>query len=166
MEVAYYDRQQARQAFYPDITISGRVGWSNGEGLVNPAKFLVEAMGSLTQPLFAQGKLRARYKNVTLEQEKARLEFVKTLLTAGNEVYTYLHQCHQAQRKVQYIDTMVYSLTEAYEATRELMNNGTNTYLEVLKAQEDLLTTLLRQVENTQDGITAFINLYTALGGF
>ena len=55
---------------------------------------------------------------------------------------------------------------QAYEATRELMNNGTNTYVEVLKAQEDLLTAQLTEVQNRYDGIQALINLYTALGGF
>lgn len=50
--------------------------------------------------------------------------------------------------------------------TRELMNNGTNTYLEVLTAQEDLLSAQLTEVENRYDGIQALINLYTALGGF
>lgn len=46
------------------------------------------------------------------------------------------------------------------------MNNGTNTYVEVLKAQEDLLTAQLTEVQNRYDGIQALINLYTALGGF
>lgn len=166
MEIAFYNTQQAQQAFYPDITISGSLGWSNDNGLVNPARFLTEAIASLTQPLFAQGKIRTRYKNAKIEQEKARIQFVQTLLTAGNEVYVYLHTCHKAKQKVQYIDKMVNALNEAYIGTRELLNNGTNTYVEVIKAQEDLLNTQLRQVENTYDGIQAFINLYTALGGF
>ena len=46
------------------------------------------------------------------------------------------------------------------------MKNGTNTYVEVLKAQEDLLTAQLAEVENRNEGIQALINLYTALGGF
>ena len=46
------------------------------------------------------------------------------------------------------------------------MNYGTNTYLEVLTAQEDLLSTQITEVQNRNDGIQALINLYTALGGF
>lgn len=166
MEVAFYDTQQARQAFYPAITISGNLGWSNGEGIVNPANFLAEAVASLVQPLFAQGKLRARYKNAKIEQEKALLLFTQTLLTAGNEVYTHLHTCLKAQQKEQHIATMVSALREAYVGTLALMDNGTNTYLEVLKAQEDLLTAQLSEVENRFNGVQAFINLYNALGGF
>ena len=58
------------------------------------------------------------------------------------------------------------SLNEAYVGTRELMNNGTNTYVEVLKSQEDSLTAQITEVQNHFEGIQAFINLYTALGGF
>ena len=44
--------------------------------------------------------------------------------------------------------------------------NGTNTYLEVLTAQESLLSAQLSQVQNRYESIQALINLYTALGGF
>lgn len=165
MEIAYYDTQQARQSFYPDIVITAGAGWSNENGTVNPGKMLFEAIASLTQPLFAQGKLRARYKNAQLEQEKAQLQFSQTLLNAGNEVYRYLHLCHMTQQKAGYLRQMVTSLNEAYEGTQELMDNGTNTYVEVLKAQEDLLKAQLSETENHILGIQALINLYTALGG-
>ena len=144
MEIAYYGTQQARQAFYPTLTI----------------------VASLTQPIFAAGKLNAQLKNAKLEQEKARLEFEQTLLDAGYEVYTHLHDCETARAKSEFIDARVVSLQNAYDATSELMMNGTNTYLEVLTAQESLLSSQLSQVENRFEMIQALINLYTALGGF
>ena len=166
MEIAFYDVQQARQSFYPDITLSGTLGWSNGDDIVNPAKFLSQAVASLTQPIFAQGLLKARYKNAKIDQEKARLQFVQTLLNAGNEVYQQLRICKKTEQKAAYLASIVKSLNKAYVGTRELMNNGTNTYVEVLKAQEDLLTAQITEVQNHFEGIQALINLYTALGGF
>lgn len=166
MEVAYYERQQAHQAFYPDLTLSGSLGWSNNEGAVNPSQFLANATASLTQRLFAQGKLKAQYKNAKIEQEKARLQFVQTLLNAGNEVYQQLRICHKTEQKAVYLTSIINSLHEAYLGTSELMKNGTNTYVEVLKAQEDLLTAQITEVQNHYEGIEALINLYTALGGF
>ena len=166
MEIAFYERQQALQAFYPDITLSGSLGWSNGEGAVNPAQFLANAVASLTQRIFTQGKLRAQYKNAKIEQEKARLQFVQTLLGAGNEVYQQLRICHKTEQKAEYLTSIVNSLHEAYLGTSELMKNGTNTYVEVLKAQEDLLTAQITEAQNHYEGIQALINLYTALGGF
>lgn len=166
MEIAYYERQQARQAFYPDITLSGTLGWTNAEGIVNPGQFLAAAVASMVQPVFNQGKLRARYRNASIEQEKVRLQFVQTLLTAGNEVYQQLRICHKTEQKAAYLTSIVNSLHEAYTGTSELMKNGTNTYVEVLKAQEDLLTAQITEVQNHYEGIQALINLYTALGGF
>ena len=153
IEIAYYDIQQARQAFFPDLTISA-------------SQFLSQALASLVQPLFMQGRLKARYKNAQLEQEKARLQFIQTLLNAGNEVYRQMHICKKTEQKAAYLTSIVNSLHEAYDGTRELMNNGTNTYVEVLRSQEDLLTAQIKEVENHFEGIQALINLYTALGGF
>ena len=155
MEIAYYDTQMAQQAFYPDITLSGSLGWSNAEGMVNPGQFLATAVASMVQPIFTQGKLRAKYKNAKIEQEKVRLQFVQTLLGAGNEVYQQLRICHKTEQKAVYLTSIVNSLHEAYLGTSELMKNGTNTYVEVLKAQEDLLTAQITEVQN-----------HTALGGF
>ena len=72
----------------------------------------------------------------------------------------------KAEKKAVYIADCVRALNESYLGTRELMNYGTNTYLEVLTAQEDLLSTQITEVQNLNDGIQALINLYTALGGF
>jgi len=166
MEIAYYDTQMAQQAFYPDITLSGSLGWSNAEGMVNPGQFLATAVASMVQPIFTQGKLRAKYKNAKIEQEKVRLQFVQTLLGAGNEVYQQLRICHKTEQKAVYLTSIVNSLHEAYLGTSELMKNGTNTYVEVLKAQEDLLTAQITEVQNHYEGIKALINIYTALGGF
>jgi outer membrane protein TolC len=166
MEIAFYNTQQARQNFYPDITITGTRGGGNDDELVNPSKLLAGAVASIVQPLFMQGKLRAQYKNRQIDQEKASLQFTQTLLNAGNEIYTHLHTCIKSEEQIKHYAIMINALQQAYDATLELMNNGTNTYLEVLKAQEDLLSGQLSEVENTNDEIQAFINLYTALGGF
>ena len=45
------------------------------------------------------------------------------------------------------------------------MNNGKASYLEVLTAQESLLSAQLNEAENRYNGATALIGLYIALGG-
>ena len=94
------------------------------------------------------------------------MQFEQSLLDAGNEVYRYLHNCQTAGQKSEFIEARVNALQQAYDATSELMMNGTNTYLEVLTAQESLLSAQLSQVQNRFEMIQALINLYTALGGF
>ena len=161
MELAYYGTQSARQAFYPTVTIEGLFG-----AAFSPAQLIGQAVASLTQPIFAAGKLNAQLKNAKLDQEKARIEFEQSLLDAGKEVYTYLHNCQTAGQKAVLIDSQVNSLQQAYDATSSLMQHGSTTYLEVLTAQESLLSAQLSQVQNQYEAIEALINLYTALGGF
>jgi len=161
MAIAYYGTQQARQAFFPTITIEGLFGMA-----ASPAQLIAQVVAKVVQPVFAAGKLSAQLKNSKLEQEKARIQFEQTLLNAGNEVYQYLHACNTAQEKSEFIDTRVTALQNAYDATTDLMNNGSTTYLEVLTAQESLLSAQLSQVQNRYEAIQALINLYSALGGF
>ena len=161
MELAYYGTQSARQDFYPKVNIEGLFG-----AVFSPAQLIGEAVASLTQPVFAAGKLTAQLKNAKLNQEKARIEFEQSLLDAGKEVYTCLHNCHTAGEKAEFIEARVNSLQQAYDATSSLMQHGSTTYLEVLTAQESLLSAQLLQVQNQYEAIQALINLYSALGGF
>ena len=163
MEIAYYSTQQARQDFYPNITISGLVGYG---GTVDALDFIAQLVGELVQPIFQGGQLRAQVRNAKKEQEKAELEFVQTLYNAGSEVYQYLHDCQAADEKAEHLELRVNALQEAYSATTELMNNGSTTYLEVLTAQESLLSAEFTRVQNQYEMIQAMINLYSALGGF
>lgn len=161
MEFAYYSTQQARQNFYPTLTIQGLFG-----AAFSPAQMIGQAIASLTQPILEAGKLSAQLKNAKLDQEKARLEFEQALLDAGKEVYTYVHNCQTAEQKAELIANRVNSLQQAYDATSALMQHGSTTYLEVLTAQESLLSAQLMQVQNQYEGIQSLINLYSALGGF
>ena len=163
MEIAYYTTQQARQSFYPSLSIDGMFGLG---GSFNALSLLGQAVGSLTQPILQGGQLTAQLRNAKAEQEKARLQFVQTLYNAGSEVYQYKKAIETAEEKIGHINIRVNALQEAYSATSELMNHGSTTYLEVLTAQESLLSAQLTQVGTQYDMIQALINLYTALGGF
>ena len=163
MEIAYYSTQQARQSFYPSLSIDGVFGMA---GSFNALGLIAQAVGTLAQPVFQGGQLTAQLRNAKANQEKARLQFVQTLYNAGSEVYQYKKAIETAEEKTGHIDIQVNALQEAYSATTELMNNGSTTYLEVLTAQESLLSAQLTQVQNQYEMIQALINLYTALGGF
>jgi outer membrane protein TolC len=163
MEIAYYSTQQARQSFYPSLSIDGLFGMA---GSFNALGLIAQAVGTLAQPVFQGGQLTAQLRNAKANQEKARLQFVQTLYDAGNEVYQYKKAIETAEGKAGHIDIRVNALQEAFTATSELMNHGSTTYLEVLTAQESLLSAQLTQVQNQYEMIQALINLYTALGGF
>ena len=167
LEQAFYATNQARSAFYPSITLSGSAGWTNSAGnmIVNPGKFLASAVGSLTQPLFARGQLAGQLKIAKAQQEEARLIFQQTLLQAGSEVNDALAQYQTARDKSELYEKQVASLQTAYRSTSLLMQHGNTTYLEVLTAQQSLLSARLTQVANRTTEVQGIISLYQALGG-
>ena len=167
MEEAFYNTQDARSAFYPNISLQGVAGWTNSAGsiVVNPGKILLNAVASLTQPIFARGKIKANYKIAQLTEEDMKRKYVQTVIDAGNQVNEALADCQTAREKHSYYHRQVEVLHEAYMGTHELMDNGKSNYLEVLTAQETLLNAQLNEALNMYNGAQAVIALYIALGG-
>ena len=167
MEEAFYNTQAARAAFYPSITLTGTLGWTNSAGsmVVDPGKLLLSAVGQLTQPLFARGKLKANLKISQLTEEDLQKKYVQTVIDAGNQVNEALADCQASREKHSYYHRQVQVLYDAYTGTHELMDNGKASYLEVLTAQESLLNAQLSEAMNMYKGAQAVIALYIALGG-
>ena len=115
---------------------------------MNPGKLLLSAVGSLTQPLFNKGQNIARLKIAKAQQEEAKLSFTQTLLNAGAEVNNALKQNQTARDKSDLYQRQISSLQTAVTSTQLLMQHGNSTYLEVLTAQQTLLTAQLTQVSN------------------
>lgn len=166
LEEAFYNTQAARAAFYPKISLQGLLGWGNNAGIIpNPGALLLNALASLTQPIFAQGKLRANLKISKLTQEDMAQKYVQTVINAGNQVNEALADCQVASEKDTYYKRQVEVLQDAYTGTHELMDNGKASYLEVLTAQESLLSAQINEASNLYEGSRALIALYIALGG-
>ena len=163
---AFYNTQAARSAFYPKLSLQGILGWGNNSGVIpNPGALLFNALASLTQPIFAQGKLRATLKISKLTQEDLQRKYVQTVINAGNQVNEALADCQAAKDKDAYYKRQVEVLEDAYTGTHELMDAGKANYLEVLTAQETLLSAQMNEASNLYEGSRALIALYIALGG-
>lgn len=164
---AFYATNQARSAFYPQITLSGSAGWTNSSGsaIVNPGKWLLNAVGSLVQPIFNRGTNSANLKIAKAQQEEAVLAFGQKLLDAGEEVNNALVQWQTAQATLTLDQQRIKALESAVYSTQKLMQHGNTNYLEVLTAQQTLLQAQLTEVTDKYDEIQGVINLYHALGG-
>ena len=146
--------------------MQGLLGWGNNSGIIpNPGTLLLNALASLTQPIFAQGKLRANLKISKLSEEDVAQKYVQTVINAGNQVNEALADCQAASEKDKYYKRQLDVLHEAYSGTHELMDNGKANYLEVLTAQESLLSAQINEATNLYEGSRALIALYIALGG-
>lgn len=161
---AFYNTALARAQFFPSFSLQGILGWV-GESGADPGAMLLKALASLSQPIFAQGKLQAQLKIAKLNQEDKLNQYVQTVIEAGNQVNEALADCQAARDKAGLYKRQVEVLHEAYSGTHELMNNGKATYIEVLTAQESLLSAQLNEAENMYNGAIGLIGLYIALGG-
>ena len=163
----FYDVNTARSRFYPNITISGTGAFTNssGAGIVNPGKWLLSAIGSLTQPIFAQGQLIAGLRVAKAQQEQAYNTWQNAVLSAGSEVSNALVLYNSSDEKSKLEAKQVESLKKNVEYNKMLFNDGSATYLEVITAQQSLLNAELSKVADDFYKMQAVVNLYYALGG-
>lgn len=163
----FYDVQTARSKFYPSITISASGAFTNssGAGIVNPGKWLLNAVGSLVQPIFMNGQLVAGLKVAKAQQEQAYNTWQNAVLSAGSEVSNALVLYNSSDEKSKLEQKQIESLTKNVEYTKDLFSMGNSTYLEVISAQQSLLNAELAKVQDDFYKMQAVVNLYYALGG-
>lgn len=168
LATAFYGKNQVKASFFPSINISASGQYTNSLGgqVINPGGIIAALVGTLTQPLFAQGQIRAAYKNAKAEMEVAKIGFQQKVLDAGFEVCSSMHALTLAKEKQELIANQVRSLEEAVRATEALMKNSNQVnYLNVLTAQSSLLNAQLSEVSNQFAIISGAIQVYQALGG-
>lgn len=167
LAAAYYATNAARSAFYPSITLGGTAGWTDAAGaaITNPGQWLLQAVGSLVQPLFDRGRLRADLTVAKANQQIALLNFRQSLLDAGNDVNTALKQWQSARQRYRIDSQQSQSLQQALRSAELLMRYSSQNYLEVIAARQALLNAELNVATDRYDEIQGMINLYHALGG-
>ncbi|MBS7283942.1 MAG: efflux transporter outer membrane subunit [Prevotella sp.] len=167
LAACYHDVQTARSRFYPSITISGSGAFTNsgGMGIVNPGKWLLSAVGSLTQPIFMNGRLVAGLKVAKAQQEQAYNTWQNAILKAGNEVSNALVAYNTSAEKAELEAKQVALYTQTVADTRQLYTSSGASYLEVISAQSNLLNAQLSKVADEFYKMQAVVSLYSALGG-
>ena len=165
LAACFYNVEEARSKFYPNITISATGGFSNGSGLVNPGKWLLSAVASLTQPIFMNGQLTAGLRVAKDQYEQAFNTWQNSILTAGSEVSNALVLYNTSAEKSAIETKQIEVLKRNVEDTRSLMASAGSTYLEVITAQSSLLNVELSQVADDFYKMQAVVSLYQALGG-
>ena len=162
---AYYATNQARAAFYPQISISGSFGAAMDGYTAGIDQFIASLGASLVQPIFKKRALKANLTKAEAQQKAALYEFRQSLLDAGVEVNNALVQWQTAQESLKIDEKKVVHLQAAVWNTQLMMKHGLKNYLEVLTAQQTLLQAELAVASDKFEQIQGVINLYHALGG-
>lgn len=162
---AYYATNVAQASFYPQLSLSGTLGWNASGASVDPSEFFANLAASVLQPVFAKKSLKANLKKAKAQQEEAMYQFRQAVLDAGVEVNNALIQWQAAQERMEVDRSQVVHLKAAVWNTQLLMKHGGATYIEVLTAQQTLLKAELAEASDKFAQIQGVINLYHALGG-
>ena len=162
----FYDIETARSRFYPSITISGTAAFTNQNGMVNPGKMFLQAVGSLVQPIFQHGQIVAGLKVAKDKYEQAFNDWQNSIYKAGNEVSNALSSYNAYADKVVLDGKRVAVLKQNVVDTKKLMESSSNTtYLEVITAQSNLLNAEINEISDQFSKMQSVVNLYQALGG-
>lgn len=153
LEITYYLTLEAKNAFYPSINLNGDFGWP---GLVN-------SVLSLVQPIFSQGSLRCRRNVSKMDEEIARLQFQQILLQATTEVSQALADHHLHSEKAELFSEQKEIQEKACRVVEEMSRDGKANYLELIKAQEKLLSAQLGEAESRYKAREATVMLYKSL---
>ena len=93
------------------------------------------------------------------------MNYQQTILEAGQEVSDALYLYDTQNEKLGHDRNQVDQLDKAVTYTKALFQSGDATYLEILTAQQNLLSAQLTEVSDNFQRMQAVINLYSALGG-
>ena len=164
---AYYATNLARTAFYPNLVISASGGFTNllGSVIKNPGEWFFQLAGQLTAPLFNRGQNIATLKAAKAQQEQTLNNFEYTVLSAGAEVSDALVAYTKNKERAVNLKAQVENLSKAVEYNNDLLKYGTATYLEVLTAQQSLLSAQMSEIQCLLEIQQSAISLYQALGG-
>ena len=163
----FHNVQTARSRFYPSIRISGTGAFTNSAGaaVINPGKWLLSAVGSLTQPIFANGQLIAGLKVAKAQQEQAFNDWQNLVFKAGNEVSNALVSYNTYAERSQLDSKQTELYRKNVEDTRQLYMSSGSSYLEVISAQANILNAEISKVTDDFYKMQAVVSLYSALGG-
>ena len=162
----------ARAAYYPSIDLAPALGVPNAGWESNALATLLEAPSrfwaiglSATQTLFDAGKTRANVRFADADYSAAVAAYRQTVLTAMEEVENGITGLSTLERAATSADASVRSAQRAFDIATDRYKGGVDTYLDVITAEQTLLTNQRQAVQIQGQQFVTAVFLVKALGG-
>jgi multidrug efflux system outer membrane protein len=157
----------ARAQFFPSLSISGSagVGGDSLSSIFDTAGKTIYGIGTLTQPLFAGGKLRGQLELSEQTKQEMVLNYQKTIAQAFRDVSNSLIALKKEREYREQQEKLVAAAEDAVRLARVRYQGGSTGYLEVLTTDSNLFAAQLNLVTAQQDEALTIVQLYSALGG-
>jgi len=121
--------------------------------------------GTLTQPVFNAGRIRAGVKVAKAQEEEALFQYRKTIQEAFREVSDALAACRKDREFTVQQDLLNQAAKDAARLSELRYKGGTASYLEVLDSDTRYFSAELGLAQARLNELQAMVDLYKALGG-
>ncbi|MEZ7508419.1 TolC family protein [Cloacibacterium sp. Arc13] len=153
--------------FYPSLRITGSTGVQSVDidKLFSANSVFANVLVGLAQPILNKRQIKTNYEVSLANQERAYLNFRKTILNAGNEVSDALKMYNAQDQFIAFKKKELSAYDKSVEFSQELVNYGMANYLEVLNANVNKLNAEINIANAQYTKLQAGVELYRALGG-
>jgi multidrug efflux system outer membrane protein len=157
----------ARAQFLPELSISalGGVGGDSFPNIFKSGSQTLYGLGSLTQAIFAGGKLRGQLNLAEETKKEMVLNYQKTIAAAFGDVSNSLIAANKQRAYREQQEKLVEAAQDATRLARIRYEGGATAYLEVLTTDTNLFTAQLNLAIAKQNEALSLVQLYAALGG-
>ena len=162
------DRNLPWQHLYPSFSITAGLGLESfdlGKLFLFPGSVFANAFGQLLQPVFDKRKNKSELEAAFARQQIEAYRFRSTFLTAAQEVSNALYNYKTSGEIIFLYSKQTEALELALEYSEELLKSGFANYLEVLRAEDELLNSRLEYLKARTDQLQAGVEFYRSLGG-
>ena len=157
----------ARAAFFPSISLTGGGGLQSTAltDLFEGPSGVWNFFGSLTQPIFAGGRLSSGVKLVEAQEKEALIVYQQTIQQAFREVSDALVAYRKDREFREQQELLANSTRDAQALAEQRYRGGTASYLEVLDSNTRTFAAELGLAQSQLHELLALVQLYNALGG-
>jgi multidrug efflux system outer membrane protein len=157
----------AKAAYYPQFNLTGFAGYesTSPSNLVSWQNGIASLLGSVTAPLFEGGRLRANLDQAKALYRQSVLQYEKTVLVAYGDVEDQLAAIHYLARQSEAETSAVSDAKRAEEIALNQYQAGLVSYLDVVVAQQTLLTNERTATQVNGAQAVSTVALIRALGG-
>ena len=159
--------KEARAAFYPNINIGALVGLQSlGLGsLFNSGSNFASVSPAVTLPLFHGGALQGQYRGRRGQYDEAVALYDTSVIKALHETADAVTSRKKLDTRLAESRRALADFEEGYALSRARYGRGLATYLDVLSAEESVVSARLTVAQLETRAFTLDVQLIRALGG-
>jgi multidrug efflux system outer membrane protein len=157
----------AKAAYLPQFSLTGLAGYesTNPASLLNWQNSIASLATSAVAPIFTGGRLKANVDQAQASYRQSVSQYEKTILVAYQDVEDQLAALHYLSRQFDAENNAVADATRAEEIANNRYNAGLVSYLDVVYAQQTLLSNQEISTQVQGQRMAATVALIRALGG-